>query len=73
MRGYAYPPDRSNARGAERGGLLLFGTPLGHWGPGFRLDTLPGEAPGEGARKTSSGKPLGQSLHLGAGVTATQA
>lgn len=71
MRGYAYPPDRSNARGAERGRLLLFGAPLGHWGPGFRLHTLPGEAPGEGARETPSGKPLGQSLDLSAGIATT--
>ena len=54
-------------------GLLLFGTPLDHWGPGFGLDALPSEAPGEGARETPSGKPLGKPLHLGAGIAATQA
>jgi hypothetical protein len=53
--------------------LLPFWVPLGHWGLGFGLNALPGEAPGEGARETPSGKPLGQSLHLGAGIPTSQA
>jgi hypothetical protein len=52
-------------------GLLPFRVALCHWGLGFGFDTLPGKAPGEGAGETPSGEPLGQSLYLGADVTAT--
>ena len=51
--------------------LLPLWVPLGHWGLGFGLNALSGKAPGEGAREAPSGEPLGQSLYLGADVTAT--
>jgi hypothetical protein len=54
-------------------GLLPLRVALCYWGLGFGFDTFPGQAPGEGARETPSGEPLGQSLDLGADITATEA
>ena len=54
-------------------GLFHVHLPLRKGDSGLRFDALLGEAPGEGAGETPTGEPLGQSLNLGTGITATEA